>query len=223
MARAARGQAGTKSEKDKSQFAWIQVELDRVGKTQVALAKALNVHPSRVSKLISGEYKKVRGDEIRAIRSFLGLGANFDGVRDEAATEHQIPVVGIAEEGVFVDPMSNRARVRRTAVYSPETTKWGKKRYALELAEPIDPNPRVESEWVVCVPMRLIKRKLEDGDLVHIEKTVNTLKNVTVRRVRRGDDGSLEYVPTRSDTGQESYGGNTKLSGLVVGRGIEMK
>lgn len=200
-------------------FSWIKRELNRQGKKSYQLAKHLGCHPTRVSKIIRGKYN-LKNLEIDRIRSFLGMGSTSHG-DPNALDAHVVRVVGTAAEGVFVDPMNARFKPLRESVQSPETAKWGQHRYALELVEPIEPSPRVESEWVICVPMRHVKRKLEPDDLVHIDIQEGRLKATVVRCVQRNRAGELVFatIPNRGAALPPS----TKVQGLVVGRGISMR
>ena len=135
-----------------------------------------------------------------------------------------VRVIGIAAEGIFVDPMSNRqARTSHRQIASPETKKYGGKRYALELEEPLDPSPRVETEFVVCLPMKYAKRDLEIGDLVHMKIEANGLEKTLVRRVQKARDGTLEFAPATASGVGEILRNEDCVKGVVLARNIVMK
>lgn len=204
-------------------YRWIKEELRRQGKNQRMMAADLSIAPERLSRLIAGQRRMIAG-ELERIRAYLGMDPRGGGSRDSSASD-LVKVVGQAAEGIFVDPMTVRSVRRRDYIMSPETSRWGEQRYSLELSEPIDPSPRVESEWVICVPIKAVSRELEHDDLVHIEIKEGKLKQTIIRRVQVSPRGEVKFVLARRDVGDDENAlpGNTKVQGLVVGRNIAMK
>ena len=198
-----------------SDFSWIKGELKRQGKTSAELARHLGCHPTRISKIISGTYN-LKNLEIDRVRSFLGMEP-VSHVEDASL----IRVVGAAAEGMFVDHTHRRARSLTESVRSPETEKWGKDRYALELGVPIDANLRIDKEVVICIPARQVKRKLAPDDLVHIECQEGRLTATLVRRVQLNRDGELVFANVHDRNMVLPL--KTKVRGLVVGRIMTMK
>lgn len=209
---------------ERGDFAWIQRELERQGKTQSDLARYLgHGDASRISKIVHGKYW-LRATELEAVRTFLGVSGYANGPEgQQVSDQHDIPVVGVAAEGVYLDPMRSRnlKGLRRQTVPSPETAKWGPRRYAIELDEPIDKHANIEAEWAICAPIAAIKRPLAPYDLVHMEHSVGRLKETAICLVRRSRSGSLEFVST---TGKgELLKDQREVVGLVVGRNMVLK
>lgn len=77
---------------------WIKAGLERPGKSQAALAKALGVHPTAVSKMLAGK-RQLKAAELEIARAYIG-GATLRSEKIEAEAFH-----------VTVEPTEDKARM----------------------------------------------------------------------------------------------------------------
>lgn len=81
-----------------AEVSWINEGLTKPGKSKAGLALAMGVHPSSVSRLISGE-RQLKAREVDAVRNYLN--APEPSLQDLQTASHSVPVPTTEKMGVF--------------------------------------------------------------------------------------------------------------------------
>jgi len=109
-------------------------------------------------------------------------------------------------------------------------------RYAIQLVAPKDPAPsrrfaiervsprygdeHVQSEFVLCTPIDLVKRELRNNDRVHAEQKFRRGTRTLVRRVQVKADNSVLLYPLRTARGRKPKpinAADVAIMGVVIG------
>lgn len=200
---------------------WLIESLEKTRKSQAELARATGIAHAIINRMVLGK-RAIRDHEIVTISKALGIlpPAVPKGKRDAQMLEVElIPVVGVAQEGVWRDKMSAAPRPMRTELPCPPSPEFAGLRKAVQIIgtnEGDDDTPMpVHSQFVVFIPMEHMKRALRDGDHVYAEVTDGRFHQFTILRcvMKAGKVGTFQSV--YNPTSQPASSDKVKVLGVV--------
>lgn len=202
---------------------WLIDSLEKTKKSQADLARATGLATAIVNRMVLGK-RAIRDHEIVLISKVLGIlpPAVPKGRRDVQALEVElIPVVGVAQDGVWRDKMSAAPRPIRSELPAPPSAEFAGLRMAVQIITADDPadgeGPQVDNEFVIFVPIERIARPLRNGDHVYAHVTADRFQQSTILRCRQVPGKVGTFVSVQNPTSQPANADQVKQVGLVVG------
>jgi SOS-response transcriptional repressor LexA len=211
-----------------SHIDWLKAGLQRPGKSNAGLAKALGVNPSAVSRMLKGA-RRLQLDEVAKAATYLGIEppnhANVR-LRTVAASTTSVHVVELTKSAAGGVWREEGVPVIFEAVaipLVPEPKLAGLKQYATRV-DGTDFNKVLKpGDYAIFVPFSDIRKAPQDGDIVEVERRRGDAVETTVRRVRLSG-GVVELWPESDNPAWEkphrltsAERDRTEITGFYVG------
>ena len=200
---------------------WLKDGLAQKGKSQQGLAKHMGVSAPVVSRMVSGQ-REIRGTEIQQIASYLGTLPPTGGREAVSVTGRtaQLPVVGVACEGVWRDSVSFAPSALSQSIPAlPHPLFQNEIQYAVEV-NGLSRKPGVAGDFVICVPIGSLDRNLRANDIVHckFERTGGLFQEI-VRCVVNVSSQTIELAALDQSASLPNIECATaEIRGLVISR-----
>jgi len=195
---------------------WLQNALKNMpkGRTQEGLADHLGLSQSVVSRMASGR-RRIKADEIDKICRYLGLPA--PSLSDKPLTVHggaAIMVSGVMADRVWRERADFISDVKVPGV--PDARYAGLPQYAMLMESPFEPHGR-RGEYAIFVSWDEVRGDNPlRGDLIHVVRTRDGLKEHTLRAAEQTQDGLLLTSPATEPISWPQQGGEVELRGLFL-------
>lgn len=190
-------------------IAWIRAGLDRPGKSQAGLAKALQRSPSVVTAIMSG-MRDVKAKEIATIARYFGIRPPLSVLervpqgavelsRPMAPWMQSLTIKGEVQAGTWREPRSFTETAQDTlfghsGTFPPDSA------YVLRIRGTSVNRVAQDGDFAVCVDKFAFPRPFRDGDWVVAERTDTGGKiETTIKRVSRHDNGESILLPYSTD------------------------
>lgn len=223
--------AGMSKANDDARLKWMRSHIGR-GKrlTAKGLAVLLKLNAAQVTRIMNG--RRLRAEELEIIEGYIGepapgreapnvdtgpSGTILTDIRDPG----EVPFVAIIAPGVWREAGFPMSAAARSASAVKDTKLVGVDQYACTVeGEPM--------RTVICAPYYELRRRPEDGDLVHVVRFDGKREEHTLRIVRQRSDGhylapergpssgSLVRFPQKSDK-------TIEVRGLVIADQIKRR
>lgn len=200
---------------------WLLESLEKTKRSQMDLARATGLAPAIINRMVLGK-RAIRDHEILALSKALGIlpPAVPKAKRDAELLEVElVPVIGVAQDGVWRDVASVAPRPKRTELPCPPSPDFAGLRQAVEVLHAGDCDDGcampVHSEYLIFVPIEHIARPLRDGDHVFAEVTADRFHQFTSLRCKIEPGKAGTFVSVYSTTAQPAHADQVKVVGLV--------
>jgi hypothetical protein len=192
---------------------WVISNLEKPGKSQTGLAKALGLHPSAISKVVSGK-RQLKTHEVAGAVTYFGEKAPMAEVVPVADGLTEGVVAGVVEAGTFreVDEF-DQSEKQRTAI--PRDELFPNARQILfdcsgDSMNDLKPRPILSGDRLVCLAFEDVEHlvELKSGMVVVVERTRDS------GHFREWSVKQLELYPDRSEFHPRST--NPKHKPIVI-------
>lgn len=182
---------------------WMKAGLQKPGKTQVGLAKALGRSPSVVTNILAG-IRELKLREIPLVANYLEIQpptavaapSPYDDINEPALVE--LPVLGEVAAGVWADEDADLIENETLLVpYDPRFEP--EDQYLLKVRGSSINRRAVNGSFVRCLKLFAAPRKPQDGDWVIVRRMRNGSAETTVKRFRISPDGQRQLWPDSTD------------------------
>lgn len=155
---------------------WIEDGLKKPGKTQTGLAKALNLHPSAVSKMLANK-RKLSSTELTPAAEYLEQNPPSSELRLSSRATEPMPVAGKVAAGVFreVDPYDQSQP--EWISLPPDPLFPDARRMAFDVEglsmNDLEPRPILDGDRAICVSFEDIadRIKIRTGLVVVVQRS----------------------------------------------------
>ena len=185
-----------------AQRAYVQEICDRLNIKYTELARRAGVSPATLTRFMNDKRYKhaLTAKTLHKIESATGVRAPVPTMtlRDPVQV-HTVPVVGIAAAGLWKEVALIGEDFAHEEIPIIENHRYAGKRQYGVLIEGNSMN-RVfrDGEYAVCVAWDEIGADLQDGQLLHVERSHGGLREVTVKKIRFVN-GRFELWPDSDD------------------------
>lgn len=155
---------------------WLRAGLAQPGKSQSGLARALNLHPSAISKILSNRRRFTSG-ELTATADYLGLPAPTSELRLSPQKGEPLPVAGRVAAGIFreVDDFDQSPTEWITLPPDPEFPDARRMAFDVEglSMNNLKPRPILDGDRAICVDFSDIadRVKIRTGMIVVVQRS----------------------------------------------------
>lgn len=179
---------------------WLVGALTSSRKSQADLARETGISHSVINRMCLGK-RAIRDFEIVAISKALGIsppGHNFPhDLTPVVRNTETIPVVGVAEAGVWLEKDASPRRPAIAVLELPLSQTYAGSRRAVQAVTPVERHG--DNTFYIYVPIEAWPHTLRDDDLVYGELSKGELIQPTLLTYRSGIEGTTFFEPIRSN------------------------